>query len=71
MATRGKQETKSGPSCVRCFGAMVLSKRVTHDAGDRLRYERRTFRCATCGHEQTYMTGTSDEPLGGHPTLRD
>ena len=70
MNAQEKLIASSGPSCVKCFGAMNVTKRKTLDGGFGLRYEHRTFQCRTCGHEQTYTAGTSDTPMGGHRQAR-
>jgi len=70
MNAQENLSASSGPSCVKCFGAMKVSKRDALNGGFGLRYEHRTFRCNACGHEQTYTAGTSDAPMGEHRQAR-
>ena len=54
-------EHESAPVCVKCGSQMRLLRTQSNEAVGRT-YERRTFRCRDCGHEQTYTMGLRRSP---------
>jgi len=58
----GKRRTARLPRCIKCDVSMTVVKvKVELIQAERLRYERRTFQCPDCAHQQTYTMGLTEQ----------